>query len=236
VAWVAAASVVASACSNGDGGTALSPGSAEPAQQLSIAGAATLDGAPLVSDFMGARVIRDGRSGACQAAIPVVRGGRYQIRVLSEAESRGCGAPGAEIVLWAYADESFVFSSETLEWRTGGGPVTFDAAFSSSDPSGASRAVTELKGRLYDRDGKQLFRAAVVEAFVGDALCAVTSLRAGGETEGYYTLFVAGPDEVDGCARDGRITFRVDGEPVSGTATNDLAGNDGGREVDLTLQ
>lgn len=233
VALMVATAAVASACRDGDDGAARS--SNDGTRRLTISGVATLDGAPLVTDFLGARVVRDGRSAACQAAIPVVRGGRYEISVLGDAEARGCGVPGAEVVLWAYAGETFVFSSETLEWPADGGQASFDATFSSGDPAGGSRTVTELKGRLYGRDGRQLFGAALIEAFVGEARCGVTSLRTGGETEGYYTLFVAGPDDVEGCVRGGRITFRVDGEPAIGIAVNDLAANDGS-EVDLTLE
>jgi hypothetical protein len=69
----------------------------------------------------------------------------------------------------------------------------------------------------------------VVEAFVGDTRCGVTSVRRSDEL--WFTLLVAGP-QVPGCAKDGQITFHVDGVGVPERATNNLAEN--GLTMELT--
>jgi hypothetical protein len=56
---------------------------------------------------------------------------------------------------------------------------------------------------------------------VGDVLCGVTSIPYGDDTEG-FVLMVAGPDAVQGCDAGEQLTFRIDGEPADGQATNDL--------------
>lgn len=209
------------------------PGASE---RVTLRGTLTLDGAPFDAEFLGARVIRYGLGGACQDAIPKVARGRYEIPVASDAEVRGCGVPGAEILLWVYKD-GFIFSKETTRWPGGGAAVQFDATFSSADREGAGKPVTEFKGRLFDRDGSQLPGGTLVEAYVGDVLCGVTSLRHGDATEGYYTLVVAGPQSVAGCAIGARLTFRLDGRPAVETAVNDLGrGRDPHDELNLTAQ
>lgn len=204
--------------------------------RVTLSGTLTLDGAPLETDFLGARVVRDGLAGACQAEIPAVAGGQYELPVSADAEVRGCGAPGAQIILWAYIGDSFVFSSEAIAWPGDGAEATFDATFSSADPAGASSPTTSLKGLLYDGNQNMLPGGTVVEAYVGDTLCGVTSMRYGFATEGYYTLAVAGPESIPACAKDATITFRLDGKPADGTAVNDLGGGANGEEVTLTLR
>lgn len=208
------------------------PGASERA---TLRGTLTLDGAPFDADFLGARVLRDGLAGACQDAIPTVAQGRYEIPVASDAEVRGCGVPGADVLLWVYKD-GFIFSKETTRWPGSGATVQFDATFSSAAREGTGKPVTEFKGHLFDRDGSQLPGGTVIEAYVGDALC-VTSLRRGDATEGYYTLVVAGPESVAGCAIGATLTFRLDGRPAVETAINDLGrGRDPHDELNLTAQ
>ena len=46
-----------------------------------------------------------------------------------------------------------------------------------------------------------------------------------GDTDG-FTMILAGPDTVPGCATGATIDFRVGGQPATGTAANTLrAGN-----------
>jgi len=203
--------------------------------RTTLHGVLSLDGQPLEADFLGARVVRDGLTAACQAVIPAVTGGRYEIPVLADADHRGCGAPGAQIVLWTYTADRYFYTAETLPWPAGGGTAVFDATFSSSAPEGATLPATEIKGRLFDSAGQSLPDGAVIEAFVGDTRCGVTQLRDAAATEGYYTLIVAGPASVPGCDPDTAIAFRIDGAPAGGSAANDLAGPAAGQEVDLTL-
>ena len=193
-------------------------------EQATFGGILTLDGTPLVADFLGARVVRDGLVTACQDEIPEVTDGVYSITVAAEAEVRGCGAPGAEVLLWAFANDSYVFAAQTSPWPGDGEATSFDATFSSTAPVGASMPVTEFKGRLFDADGAELPGGTVVEAYIGDVLCGVTSLRYGDATEGIYTMMVAGPDAVPGCDIGATINFRVDGIPAGETLTNDPEG------------
>jgi len=201
---------------------------------VTLRGSLTLDGAPLEAEFLGARVLRDGLVGACQLEIPAVVAGRYEIDVASDARVRGCGAPGADVLLWTFVGEKYLLSTTTVPWPEGGSIATFDAAFSSDAPEGASRPVTEFKGRLFAADGTQLSAGTVVEAYAGDVRCAVTSLRPAEETEGFYTLIVAGPESVSRCVADATLTFRLDGKPAVETAIHDLGGSAAGHELNLT--
>ncbi|HYM16665.1 MAG TPA: hypothetical protein VEZ14_14010 [Dehalococcoidia bacterium] len=201
---------------------------------MTLRGALTLDGAPLNADFLGARVIRNGLAAACQDKIPAVRDGRFEITVAADAEVRGCGAPGSEILLWAYAAGRFHFSMGSIPWPGDGAQATFDAAFSSATPAGASEPVTEFKGHLLDTAGRSLPAGTVVEAYIGDVLCGVTSLRYGGATEGYVTMIVAGPSSVPACAAGATVTFRLASRPATQTITN-APGTTLPHDLDLTL-
>jgi hypothetical protein len=203
--------------------------------RVTLHGSLTLDGAPLEAKFLGVRVVRDGLAAACQITIPAVTQGRYEIRVAADAEVRGCGAPGAEVLLWTYANEGFLFSTQTMPWPWSLA-AAFDASFSSADREGAGKPVTEFKGHLFDRDGSALPGGTVIEAFAGDVRCAVTSLRYGDDSEGYYTLVVAGPEAVAGCAQGGTLSFRLNGKPVAETALNDLGSGSEGHELNLTVR
>ena len=213
--------------------TANVPGADERA---TLTGSLTLDGEPLETEFLGARVIRDGLATACQYAIPPITGGRYAIEIVSDTEVRGCGAPGAEVLLWTFAGDTYYFATEKAPWPGNDAEATFDATFSSSAPDGASTPVTEMKGHLFDREARELPGGTVIEAYAGEVLCGVTSLRYGDAVERFYTLIVAGPDAVPGCAEGATLTFTIDGAPAVETAVNDLGGGSAGRELDLTLR
>jgi len=136
----------------------------DAAGPLTLEGVLTLDGQPLEAVFLGARVIRDGLVGACQLEIPRVTQGRYEIDVASDAQVRGCGAPGAEVLLWTFVDDGYLFSTETAPWPDESSVVAFDGEFSSEAPDGASEPVTEFKGHLFAADGAALPAGTVVEA------------------------------------------------------------------------
>jgi hypothetical protein len=204
---------------------------------ITLTGALTLDGVPLDAPFLGARVISDdGLAAACQDEIPAVAAGRYEIHVASDREVRGCGAAGADVILWTFVDNQYFFSTTTVPWPEDASDARFDAAFSSAAPLGASTPATEFKGHLRNANGDDLPAGTVVEAYAGDARCGVTSLRPAEQTEGFYTLIVAGPDAVPGCDRGATLSFRLDGKPAAETATNDLASGASGHELDLTMQ
>jgi hypothetical protein len=241
---VVAAVAVASGCGEDGGGRSGRTPAADATQasvpagarRATLHGTLTLDGAPFDAQFLGVRVARDGLSAACQAGIPPVTDGRYQVGVVADDEVRGCGAPDAEVLLWVHDGERFLFSNERVLWPGDGAEATFDASFSSARPLGASRPVTELKGHLFARDGAELPAGTVVEAYAGETRCGVTSLRPREETEGYYTIVVAGPDDVPACAEGATLTFRLDGAPAEQTAVHDLNRTPGERELDLTLR
>lgn len=198
-----------------------------------LSGTLTLDGAPLDAQFVGVRVIRDGLATACQQTIPSVTGGRYQVAVLADTEQRGCGAPGAALLLWTFVDGTFLYSTQPAPWPGDGAAATLDAAFSSATPDGAVKPATEFKGRLLDRSGASLPGGAVLEAYVDDTLCGITSLRYRGENEMLYTLIVAGPEARAGCAEGAALRFRINGALIEATDVNDLARGGAGHELDL---
>jgi hypothetical protein len=238
--------MVAVACSDDDAGTTPSPTAqvvaATPVQAPAVAdrvvvrGTLTLDALPLQAEFLGARVVLNGLPAACQAGIPAVRGGTYEIEVLAETELSGCGAPGAQIVLWTFVRDQFLFSEQTLPWPGAGETATFDTTFSPGAPLGASTRATEFKGQLLDQIGLKLPAGTVVEAFAGEIPCGVTALRPAQGNDQLYTLIVAGPETVAECAEGATLTFRLDGEEAAQTATNDLASGAAGHDLDLKIR
>ncbi len=198
-----------------------------------LRGTMTLDGAPVTAQFLGAGVVRDGLLTACQFNIPDVSQGRYEIQVVSDAEIRGCGAPGAQVVLWIFTNGQFIHAQQPAPWPGNGAAASFDATFSSATPMGATKPVTEFKGRVFDSAGNQR-GGRVVEAFVDDVRCAVTSTRYGSDTDHFFTLVSAGPDYIPACAQGATLTFKVDGKPMPQTAVNDLSQGAQGKEINFT--
>jgi pimeloyl-ACP methyl ester carboxylesterase len=178
-----------------------------------LSGGAHLDGVALDARWVGAVVRRNGLVTPCNFGLPPIQAGRYEITVFGENESAGCGQPGAEILLWTFANDRQFFSTGAIPWSATG-KATFDVDFSSSRPFGTSRRVTEFSSEVYRADDQRL-PSARVEAFVGDTLCGVASARSG-----TYILSVVGPDSVAGCRAGARLAFRVDGKPAAETSTN----------------
>jgi hypothetical protein len=205
------------------------PGSSD---RVELTGAVTLDGAPLAARFLGATVVRDGLQASCQAEIPAVTDGRYRLPVVTDAEVRGCGGPGAVILLWAFTDR-YYFSTSSLPWPSDGKAVTFDVAFSSEQPDGVREAVTELKGKVLRADGSPAPGGAVIEAYIGDTRCGLGSVRYSGFVG--YNLSIAGPSKA-GCDAGKTVTFSVDGTAVPQTVINDLGQGTASHELDLTIE
>jgi hypothetical protein len=231
VALMCSAAVALGACSDSDKPTSspTSSTSATPTSTsattrlLTVQGNATLDGAPFDAQFLGAVVLRDGLATACQANISSVFSDGYKIHVLPEGGSAGCGRPGDPVALWTFARGKKLYSTSTVPWPEQGNHATFDARFETAKPSGAVPRVTELSGTVTERNGRAAPIGTRVEAYVGDTRCAVASVRSFGDNSSGYVLSVVGPDSVAGCARDGRITFRIDGRPARQTYANRLA-------------
>ncbi len=197
-----------------------------------LRGKLSVDGAPFDATFLGAIVRRNGLTTNCQRTLPPVVAGRYEIGVSADAESSGCGAPGARIVLWTFVQNQILYSREAVPWPGNGRATTFDASFSTSAPDGAAPPTSSFVGEVVYRDGRHLPSGTLVEAFVGHTRCGVASVRRTGNFSG-YTMAVVGPDSVPGCLRDATLTFRLDGRRAIDTAVNDPGANTG---LDLTLR
>jgi pimeloyl-ACP methyl ester carboxylesterase len=198
-----------------------------------LRGNLTLDGAPLDAEFLGATVQRNGLTSPCQYTLPTVDNGRYEITVFADAEVRGCGAKDALIVLWTYAEDEKLFTTEALPWPGNRRTATFDASFSTAEPNGAAPQRVELAGEVYDRGGNHLTSGTRVEAYVNETRCGVGTVRRTGSFAGYL-LAVVGPESIPGCERGATLTFRIDGRPAVETTVNER----GGREdlLDLSLR
>jgi hypothetical protein len=215
--------------------TAVTP-NAERAATARIGGRALLDEFPLESEFLGVRVRRDGLVAACQDEIVSPTSGQYNVGVFSEADEPGCGAPGAEIILWASVGDQLVYSQETFPWPGDGVATTFDATFSTTDPDGANLPATEFVGGVTNADGSSPELGTMVEAHVDGVLCGRSSVKDYEEFIG-FTIAVVGPDSVDGCTANGTIIFTVGGVEANETSVNDFAaGRDARIRFDLTLK
>jgi pimeloyl-ACP methyl ester carboxylesterase len=201
-------------------------------KRVTLRGSLSLDGAPLDARFLGAVVQRNGLVTSCQYTLSSVRNGRYEITVLADAEARGCGAKDAQVVLWTFAQDEKLFTTEALPWPGNGRRVNFDAGFSASAPNGAARPTAEFGGEAYDRRGRHLPPGTRVEAYVGGTRCGVSSVRRTGSFSG-FTLAVVGPDSIPACARGAPLAFRIDGRPALETTVNEP---DRDELFDLTLR
>jgi hypothetical protein len=173
-----------------------------------VSGESRLDGAAFDSPFVGAVILRDGLVTPCQVDLPPVRRGRYSVRVHGD-DAAGCGRAAARVVLWTFAGEQILYSTNSVAWPSGGA-VEFAAAYSSADPAGAAPTVAQFSGTAYGDDGKPVKTGTLVEAFVGETRCGIASTRSSDGFVG-YSMDVVGPDAVPGCTRDVPITFRVGG-------------------------
>ena len=195
----------------------------KPVDRITLRGTATLDGAPLDAEFLGAVVRRDGMITPCQSGIPGVTGGRYVITVLADRAGRGCGRRGAEVLLWTYAGDTKVYSTTAAPWPSRRKSARFNPEFSIATPNGAAPAVTELSGEVFDRNGERLPPGTRVDAYVGTTRCGVASVRRSEDFVG-YVLSVVGPESIGGCTRDAEITFSINARPASETYVNHLTG------------
>jgi hypothetical protein len=199
-------------------------------ERIVLSGHLTLDGKPFDARFLGAVVRRDGLVTPCQLTLPPVAQGNYSIMVLADAESFGCGAPGGEILLWTFVNETIVYSSGAVAWPSNG-TAAFDATFSGAMPNGDVPPTAQFNGELFAHDGTKLPPGSRVEAYVGNTRCGIASTRRSGSFAG-YVLAVVGPESIPGCARGAMLTFRVNGRPARETSVNDPEIN--GRSLDLT--
>lgn len=197
-----------------------------------ITGNARLDGAPFDAQWIGAVVRENGLVTPCQAELPPIEAGRYEIAVFSADESLGCGRPGSEVLLWTFLRDQQFFVTAPIPWPESDTTVVdVDVDFSTANPPGAALATTEFNGEVFRPDGSRVAAGTHIEAYVDDALCGVASVRGTGSFDGYI-LSVVGPDSVPGCRAGATLTFRVDGALATETSINSPEHSE---ELDLTL-
>jgi pimeloyl-ACP methyl ester carboxylesterase len=185
-----------------------------------MSGELTIDGKPFDARFLGATLVRDGLVTFCQYTLSSVDDGRYRITVLADSEAMGCGARGARVVLWTFADDQQLYSRKTLRWPGDGRTISFDTDFSTSAPDGAVPETVGFVGEAYDANAEHLPGGARVEAYVGTTRCGIASVRRTGSFSG-YSIAVVGPDSIPGCDRGAELTFRINGKPSVDTRPND---------------
>lgn len=191
--------------------------------EIVLRGNATLDGAAFDADFLGAVVRRDRLVTACQAQIPPIFHGRFEIGVLTERAALGCGARGSDVLLWTFVQGKKMYTTLPFAWPPDSADLNIKhIEFSTSEPNGAALPVTELAGEVSDARGNRLPAGTRVEAYVGTTLCGMASVRVAGGTFIGYILNVVGPDSVAGCDRDAPINFRINGQPAKETYRNTL--------------
>jgi hypothetical protein len=141
----------------------------------------------------------------------------------------GCGQPGAEIWAVAYEKDALRAAGPFL-WPDG--PqlnANIDFTTTSPAPFGPD---TLLYGTVLDANGEHVPPGARLEAYVGDTLCAASSLPvtemdwAGSDR---YVLMVSGPADIPSCDAGAQLDLRVNGIKVAQTAIND------GQEKSLDL-
>ena len=196
---------------------------------------ATLDGAPLEQGFINATVRSpDGLSRRCALDLGVAVNGRFELPVASSDELPGCGQPGARMFLVHEASGNAEVSQELFDWPAEGNELTVHATFSSADPGGVSKQGTLITGTPLDGAGEHLPPGTLVEAFIGETLCGVSSLPFIWMTTGdstYLWLTVVGPEAIPACREGETITFRINEEPVELAATHDFSNH----QLDLVL-
>lgn len=213
---------------------AVPPRAVGESDRVVVRGDALLDGRPFDSRFVGAVVLKAGLVTPCQHNLPPVAKGRYEITVLAETESSGCGEPGSRIVLWTSARDKILFSTDAVAWPGNGGATTFAARYSTAAPAGAAPTTAQFNGGVYGADDRPLPPGTRVEAYVGSTRCGVASVRSSVDFTG-YVLSVVGPDSIAGCTRGATLAFRINGRPAVHTRVVNTP--PGQREsLDLILQ
>lgn len=214
--------IAASACTGDNKAATTSAKKGPPpvrgaSDRVVVRGDATLDGAPFDARWVGAVLLKDGLVTPCQHTLPPVANGRYTITVLADTESSGCGAPGGKIVLWTYAGDQIVFSTNAMAWPGNGRVKTFAARYSASTPAGAAPVTAQFNGGVFRSDGRPLPAGTRVDAYVQGTRCGTASVRTSTDFSG-YVLSVVGPESIAGCERGAPLTFRIDGRPAADTS------------------
>jgi hypothetical protein len=206
-------------------------------ERITVMGTLTVDGEPLRGTLSRVMVRKDGIERRCDYWGLPVPDGRYEVAVAGDGEARGCGSPGAQLFFIVSSEGKRLVSQETVDWPAEEKELTFEATFSNADPSGVGKPATFFTGSVLDASGESLPPGRVVEAYIGETLCGVSSLppvMMGSDDPTTYVLMVAGPESVPDCEEGADLSFHVDGQSVEQTAANDLAG--GQHLLDLVLR
>ncbi|MEX0786824.1 MAG: hypothetical protein WD939_09320 [Dehalococcoidia bacterium] len=206
------------------------PGAGE---RLTISGTMTLDGQPIDGFLSGVSVRKDGLARLCNFISLPIKDGAYSVTVASDSEVPGCGQEGAQLLVSVFTGDQGHSPPELVDWPAGETELSLDIDYSST-VTGAGRPATVFYGDALDGNGEHLPAGTMIEAYIGDTLCGISSpppvlMNAAGPDT--YHLFVVTPASVPACAEGGDVTFRVDGQLVPQTAVADL----GVHEVTLQL-
>jgi hypothetical protein len=164
------------ATATGSAASASRPARSDPrnaSDRVVVRGKALLDGRPFDSRWVGAIVLKSGLATPCQSTLPHVRHGRYAVTVLADTESSGCGAPGAQIVLWTFAHETTLYSTNTVAWPAKKHSKNFAPRFSSHGAGGAAPELAEFTGAVFGADGTEVGPGTQVDAYVDGTRCGV---------------------------------------------------------------
>ena len=123
------------------------------------------------------------------------------------------------IALWTSANDKILFSTESVEWPSGDGPVEFAAQYEDANPSGATTETTQFQGGVYSADNHPYPAGTRVDAFIDGTRCGTASVRSSPSFTGYI-LSVVGPDTIPGCTRGGKIEFKANDRPAVPTSPN----------------
>jgi hypothetical protein len=137
-------------------------------------------------------------------------------------------------VLWTFADDKIVYSTNPLPWPGDGTTAQFAPQYSTAAPAGAAPETAQFSGKVFGTNRQEIRSDARVEAFVGETRCGVASVRTNKGFSGYI-LSVVGPESIPGCTRGAALAFRVDGRPAIGSA---VANTPPGQQdaLDLSVQ
>jgi hypothetical protein len=190
-----------------------------------VSGSATLDGQPIDSGVISATVrTPEGLGRRCALNLGFVRSGRFEVPLAAEAEMRGCGGPGASVLLVYDPFGESLFAREMTSWPSSGNALTVHPTFSTAGAQGPARPATFVTGEALDGD-EHLPPGTVIEAFIGGTRCGVTSVpyivTVAGDPTG-YELSVTNEELVPACRHGETVTFRVDGEPIDTAVEHDL--------------
>ena len=106
----------------------------------------------------------------------------------------------------------------------------FDAAFDTARPEGASLPVTEAYGTVVDANGDAAPLGTPVEAYVGETLCGMSSIRRYGDEDGFL-IIISGTALIPWCTEGAELTFRIGERTANETIVHNLNAS-GGEEYD----